>query len=157
MNDKMSKLNSFNKKAPFKNVIKALKNFRFWRNIFIIGIMPLWIFIIQSSFRAYVVMIGVDTTIIYYLGSGLSLMCLLSPLWAHLVDIFGFQPIMKIIGFICCIMPIYFYFFMGNTIFYPIGLVISFTMLMGIASCTVPHLMQIYGIRYYLIIGGLSK
>ena len=46
---------------------------------------------------------------------------------------------------------------MGNTIFYPIGLVISFTMLMGIASCTVPHLMQIYGIRYYLIIGGLSK
>ena len=157
-NVRPKKLNSFYKPSPSKNIKKALKSCRFWRNIIIAGVMPFWVCFIQASFRAYVVMLGVDTNIIFYLGSGLSLIgCILGPIWATLVDKFGFQPIMKIIGFICSLMPIYFYLFMGDKFYYPIGLIISVSTFIGIMSALTPHLMHIYGIRYFLTIGGLAR
>ncbi len=73
------------------------------------------------------------------------------------MDKFGFQPIMKIIGFICSGMSVYFYFFMGDKMFYTIGLIIAISALIGIMSSLTPHLMQIYGMRYFLTIGGFAK
>lgn len=155
---KKKKLNSFYKPSPSKNIKIALKNFRFWRNILIAVLIPFWISFIQSSFRAYVVMLGVNTNIIYFLGSGLAaISCLLGPVWASLVDKFGFQPIMKIIGFICSFMSIYFYFFIDNKILYPIGLLFTTSSLVGIMSAVTPHLMHIYGLRYFLTIGGFAR
>ena len=158
-NEKKSlRYNSFYKPSPSKNIKIAMKSFRFWRNILIGGLTPFLIFFLQSSFRAYVVMLGVDTNIIFFLGSGLALIgCLLGPVWASLVDKFGFQPVMKIIGFICSIMSVYFYFFMGDKMFYTLGLVILIPTLVGIMSALTPHLMQIYGLRYFLTIGGFAK
>lgn len=155
---KQKKLNSFYKPSPSKNIKIALKSFRFWRNIIISGVMPFWLFFIQSSFRAYVVMLGVDTNIIYFLGSGISLIsCFLGPIWASLVDKFGFQPIIMIIGIISTIMPIYFFFFLDNNLFYVIGLIIAISILVGIMASVTPHLMQIYGLRYFLTIGGFAR
>ena len=155
---KQKKLNSFYKPSPSKNIKIALKNFRFWRNIIISGVMPFWLFFIQSSFRAYVVMIGVDTNIIYFLGSGISLIsCFLGPIWATLVDKFGFRPIIMIIGIISTGMPIYFFFFLDHEIFYVIGLIISTSTLVGIMASVTPHLMQVYGLRYFLTIGGFAR
>ena len=103
-------------------------------------------------------MLGVNTNVIFYLGSGIALIgCLLGPIWASLVDKFGFQPIMKIIGFICSLMSIYFYFFIDDKIFYPIGLVFTISALVGIMSAMTPHLMHIYGLRYFLTIGGFAR
>ena len=152
------KINCFYKPSPSKNIKIAMKSFRFWRNILIGGVTPFWVYFLQSSYRAYVVMLGVDTNIIFFLGSGLSLVgCLLGPIWASLVDKFGFQPIMKIIGFICSGMSVYFYFFMGDKMFYTLGLIMSVSTLIGVMASLTPHLMQIYGIRYYLTIGGFAK
>ena len=157
-NVRNQKLNSFYKPSPSKNIKVALKSFRFWRNILIPLLIPFWIYFIQSSFRAYVVMLGVNTNIIFFLGSGLSLIgCLLGPFWASLVDKFGFQPIMKIIGFICSLMSVYFYFFIGDRTFYPIGLLFTISALVGIMSAVTPHLMHVYGLRYFLTIGGLAR
>ena len=151
-------LNSFNKQAKGKNIKKALKSFRFWRNILIASIMPFWIFLIHSSFRPYVVMLGVDTNIIFFLGSGLTIIgYLVGPVWAFLVDKFGFQPIMKIIGFLCLSMSVYFYFFIGNKLFYPIGLIFTVSSTVGIMSALIPHLMHVFGMRYFLTIGGFAK
>ena len=155
---KNKKLNSFYKPSPSKNIKIALKNFRFWRNILITILLPFWILFIQSTFRAYVVMLGVNTNIIFFLGSGVTLIgCLLGPVWASLVDKFGFQPIMKIIAFICSLMSIYFYFFIDDKILYPIGLIFIISALVGIMSAMTPHLMHIYGLRYFLTIGGFSR
>lgn len=150
--------NSFYKPSPSKNIKIALKSFRFWRNIIIAGLTPFWIAFISSSYRAYVVMLGVDTNVIFFLGSGLAFAgFLFGPMWAALVDKFGFQPIMKIIGFICSGMSIYFYFFMDNKLFYTIGTIICISTFIGIMSAVTPHLMQIYGMRYFLTIGGFAR
>ena len=150
--------NSFYKPSPVKNIKIALKSFRFWKNIMIAAFIPFWVAFINSSYRAYVVMLGVDTNIIFFLGSGLAFAgFLLGPIWASLFDKFGFQPIMKIIGFICSGMSIYFYFFMDNKLFYTIGIVICTSTFIGIMSAVTPHLMQIYGMRYFLTIGGFAR
>lgn len=158
VNKKKIKLNSFYKPSPSKNIKIALKKFRFWRNILITGITPFYFYFLQSSFRAYVVMLGVDTNIIFFLGSGIALIsCLFGPIWAILVDKFGYQPIMKIIGFCCSGMSIFFYFFIDDKLFYVIGLIIAISTLIGIMSAATPHLMNIYGMRYFLTIGGFAK
>ena len=155
---KRKDFNSFYKPSPSKNIKIALKNFRFWRNIIIAGLTPFWIAFIGSSYRAYVVMLGVDTNIIFFLGSGIAFAgFLLGPIWAALFDKYGFQPIMKIIGFICSGMSIYFYFFMDNKLLYIIGLIICTLTIIGIMSAVTPHLMHIYGMRYFLTIGGFAR
>ena len=62
-----------------------------------------------------------------------------------------------IIGIISTGMPIYFFFFLDNQIFYVIGLIISTSILIGIMASVTPHLMQIYGLRYFLTIGGFAR
>ena len=152
------KLNSFYKASPSKNIKIALKSFRFWRNIIIASVMPFWILFLTASYRAYVVMLGVDTNIIFYLGTALGIIsCILGIVWAALYDKFGFQPLMKIIGFICTSMSIYFYFFMDNKTLYVIGLIIIYCSVVGIGASLTPHIMQIYGMRYFLTIGGFTK
>jgi len=64
---------------------------------------------------------------------------------------------MKIIGIICTGMSIYFYFFMDNKTFFVIGLIIISCTIIGIMSALTPHIMQIYGMRYFLTIGGFTK
>jgi len=46
---------------------------------------------------------------------------------------------------------------MDSPIFYVIGLYISSTLRGGIISSLVPHLMEIYGLRYFLVLGGLGR
>ena len=156
-NDKKSESNSLNTSYS-KNTKKVLKSFRFWRIVLIGGAMPFWIYFVHSSYRPYVVMLGVDTEIIFYLGSVLTIIgYLFGPIWAILVDKFGFQPIMKIIGLICCLMTIYFYFFMDHPLLYPIGLIFTCSSIVGIIAAFTPHLMQVYGFKYFLTIGGFAR
>ena len=152
------KFNSFYKPTSGKNVKQVLKSFRFWRNIIITSFLPFYFSFINSSFRAYAVMIGVDQGILYYLGSVISLIsCFFSPIWAALVDKFGFGPIIKIIGCICSGMSIYFYFFVDDKLFYIIGVIITFSVLVGLMASMTPHLMTIFGMRYFLVVGGFAR
>ena len=65
-------------------------------------------------------------------------------IFLYLFDKFGYQPIMKIIGFCCSGMSIFFYFFIDDKLFYVIGLIIAISTLIGIMSAATPHLMNIY-------------
>jgi MFS family permease len=157
-NVRQKKLNSFYKPSPGKNVKKVLKSFRFWRNIIITSFLPFYFSFINSSFRAYAVMIGVDQGILYYLGSVIALIsCFFSPVWATLVDKYGFGPIIRIIGCICSGMSIYFYFFVDDKLFYIIGVIFTFSVLVGLMASMTPHLMTIFGMRYFLVVGGFAR
>ena len=87
-----------------------------------------------------------------------------NPIWAFCADRYGFQKIMKIISVFVIILPIYFIIFMDNKlfyvidkIFYVIGLYISCIFRGGVISCITPHIMNIFGLRYYLTLGGFGS
>ena len=46
---------------------------------------------------------------------------------------------------------------MDKKIFYVIGLYISSILRGGIISSYIPHIMQIFGLKYFLIIGGIGR
>ena len=46
---------------------------------------------------------------------------------------------------------------MDNKTFFVIGLIIISCTIIGIMSALTPHIMQIYGMRYFLTIGGFTK
>ena len=156
--EKINVSNSFTKSSPKGNVKKVLKNWRFWRIIIISGIMPFGLLFIFSTSRAYSSMLGIDGTIVGTLSGTMNIIgSTCNPIWALCVDKYGFKPVMKIIASFNIFLSVYFFIFMDNKIFYVIGLYISSLSRAGVLHCVNPHVMQIFGLRYYLTLGGFVK
>ena len=152
------KLHSFYKKPSKTKIKKVLKSFRFYRNLLITSLLPFYFSILSSSFRIYIVMIGVPQSVIFFLGTGIGLtVALVGPIWAVLVDKFGFQPIMKIIGIIITGMSIYLFIFIDQGYPFLIGFIITILSLVGIMLAMTPHLMNIFGMSNILVIMGFSR
>ena len=156
--EKINVSNSFGKPTSKGNIKKALKNLRFWRNILISGVMPFGLFFILSTSRAYSALLGVDGNIVGTLAGTMNIIgSTCNPIWAFCTDKFGFQPVMKTLSIFIIIFSVYFFIFMGNKLFYVIGLYISCTFRGGVISCITPHIMHIFGLRYYLTLGGFGR
>ena len=137
---------------------KVLKSFRFWRNILIVGAMPFMIWFESATSRPFSVMIGVEGQIIGILSGSMSILgCITNPIWAFCVDKFGFRPIMVIISFLTILLSVFFFIFMDDRVFYVIGLYISSTLRGGVVSSLIPHMMEVFGMRYFLTLGGLGR
>ncbi len=150
-------LHSFYKKPSKTKVKKVLKSFRFYRNLLIMCLLPFYLSILEYSNRVYITMIGVPQGLIFYLGTVFGLIvALFGPIWAISVDKYGFQPVVKIIGFILSGMSIYFCIFIDNWPFYLIGFIITVLALIGIMMAMTPHLMNIFGMSNFLLIAGFA-
>jgi MFS family permease len=149
---------SFSKASTKRDIKYVLTHFRFWRNILIVGAMPFIIWFETSTSRAFSVTIGVDGRIIGILSSSISIMsCIANPIWALCVDKFGFRPIMIIISSITTALSIYLSIFIDNPILYVIGIYVSNLLRGGIIAALVPHMMEVFGIKYFLTLGGLGR
>ena len=156
--EKINISNSFMKPSPKKNVKKALKNWRFWRNIMISGVMPFGLFFVLATCRAYASLLGVNGSIVGTLAGFMNIIGSAgNPIWAFCTDKYGFQPVMKIVSITMIALPVYFFIFMDNKVFYVIGLYVSCIFRGGVISSITPHIMQIFGLRYYLTLGGFGK
>lgn len=141
------------------NTKEIIVNFRFWRNMIIISLMPFWIYFLTATFRAYCPMIGVNSNFMPYLPTIITALSSITGfIWALIFDKFGFQIIIKIMSILCIILSIYFSIFIDNKILYIIGLIISTSISrVGMMSIINPHIMQVYEFRNYLIIGGFAR
>ena len=154
-----------NKKNPkpitIKNIKKAIFNFRFLRNMMIIYLFTFYALLIQCTFGDYILDIDIPQSIIFYLNKIKPLIKFISyivgVIFASLVDTCGFLPIMKIIGIVISTMSIIFVFITGFPYFFIFGLFFFFLAFAGIIPAMIPHLMNIFGIKYFLIIGGCAN
>ena len=148
-----------NLKENKTNTKEIMSSYRFWRNILIIGLMPFWANFLNSTYRAYSPMIGVEKNLVSYLSviiNGLS--SLTGLIWAFIFDKFGFQIIIKIMSGICIILSVYFIIFIDDKKLYFVGLLINTTISrVGMMSVINPHIMQVFEFRNYLIIGGFTR
>ena len=141
------------------NTKEIMKTYRFWRNIIIVGLMPFWAYFLNSTYRAYAPMIGVNKDLVSYLSTIISGLSSLTGLISALIfDKFGFQIIIKIMSAICIFLSVYNIIFINNSVFYFIGLLINTTVSrVGMMSVINPHIMQVFEFRNYLIIGGFAR
>lgn len=156
--EKVNVSNSFMKPAPKENIKKALKTWRFWRNILISGVMPFGLYFIMATCRAYASLLDVDGSVIGTLAGFMNIIgSACNPVWAFCTDKYGFQPVMKILSIATIALPIYFFIFLDSKLFYVIGLYISCCFRGGVIACITPHIMHIFGLRYYLTLGGFGR
>ena len=141
------------------NTKEIIKTYRFWRNIIIVGLMPFWAYFLNSTYRAYAPMIGVDKELVSYLSTIITFLSSITGfIWAIIFDKFGFQIIIKIMSAICIFLSIYCIIFINNSVLYFIGLLINTTISrVGMMSVINPHIMQVFEFRNYLIIGGFAR
>ena len=156
--EKVNIQNSFNKSTLQQNTKKALKTFRFWRNILISGVMPFGVLFIFATSRAYSSLLGVSGDIVGTLAGTMNIIgSTCNPIWAFCCDKFGFQPVTKIITIFIIVSNCYFFIFLDWDYFYVAGLYISCIFRGGVLACITPHVMQIYGLKYYLLLGGFLR
>ena len=141
------------------NTKEIIKTYRFWRNIIIVGLMPFWAYFLNSTYRAYAPMIGVNKDLVSYLSMIINGLSSITGLISALIfDKFGFQIIIKIMSAICIFLTVYCFIFINNPILYFIGLIINTTISrIGMMSVINPHIMQVFEFRNYLIIGGFAR
>ena len=157
-NSKINNSESFSRSSSKNDIKIALKSFRFWRNILIVGATPFIIWFEGATSRAFAVIIEVDGNILGVLSSTICILnCIANPIWALCVDKFGFRPIMIIISIITTVLSIYLSIFIDIPIFYVIGIYVSNTLRGGIIAAFIPHMMEIFGIKYFLTLGGLGR
>ena len=97
--EKINVSNSFYKTSKKEGVKQALKNWRFWNNIYISGVMPFGLYFIFAVCRAYASMLGVNGEVVGTLAGVMNIIgSILNPVWAFFGDKYGFQPVMKIIS-----------------------------------------------------------
>ena len=121
--------------------------------------MPFWAYFLNSTYRAYAPMIGVDKELVSYLSTIITFLSSITGfIWAIIFDKFGFQIIIKIMSAICIFLSIYCIIFINNSVLYFIGLLINTTISrVGMMSVINPHIMQVFEFRNYLIIGGFAR
>ena len=127
----------------------------------ITGFMPFWINFLTSTYRVYITLIDISSSVIPKVSPiNVLLSSLLGPIWAICVDKYGYQITTKVIGIICMVNAAYYiaFFYINNKIMYLIGLAVSCccsrTVMMSVIN---PHIMQIYGMKNFLVIGGFSR
>ena len=120
--------------------------------------MPFMIWFEIFTSKAYIEKMGVNEKIQEnYNWSTSVLGCIASPIWAISVDKFGFRPIMIIISFLTLSLSIHFSLFIDHKLIYVICIYCSTLLRSGIISSLIPHIMHIFGLRYYLTLGGLGR
>lgn len=146
------------KENYIKNIKYALCHKRFWKNVGIGSLTPFCLLFISQSSRAYSSLAGVNPSFITFQPALMMIIfCVISPIWGCLTDKFGFRKIIRIVSVLALIFDIYFTLFLSVNILYVIGLILSGITASGMIVSMSPHLMQIYGMEHYLIIGGIMR
>ena len=145
------------------NTGEIINNFRFWRINLLSSLTPFWVYFLTGTYRAYLPLLDISQNTISKIPTIVNIIYSISGvLWAFLVDKFGFKIIIRILTLISLILSILFVVFSLTynlfSSFYLIGFFFSTIMSRSsYMSIMVPHIMNIYEFRNYLIIGGFAR
>ena len=111
---------------------------------------------VLNTFRTFGALININGQLLQYLFIVIGLALLIfGPIWGILVDKYGGKIILFLISIISIITGILFEFFIENDIMFAIILTLNAICIAGINTSITPHIMHVFGIKYYLERGGL--
>ena len=139
------------------SVKKALKNKRYW---LIVGISFFASFsqhFIMGTSRTFGALIGINGSILQYLGIARSLsLILISPIFGFLVDKIGSKYILTGITLLSSLVSLSFGIFINETNIFIILNILECVVFSGFMTAMNPHMMHVFGIKNSIILGGIS-
>ena len=146
-------------KISYKLKIKsAIFNSRIWKIALFTKFAPFAINFSINTFRVYGALMSFNGTIMQYFGllSNLSVI-IFGPIWGLINDSFPYQVIIKIIIGGTVVHSIFLTLFIKSNIIYSICTFIGPVFFCGLANITQPHIIQVYGIEYFIELEGLVR
>ncbi|MCQ2820140.1 MAG: MFS transporter [archaeon] len=143
--------------SSFKeNIIYAICHKRFWSIVAIVSLIPFLLLFISHSSRAYASLVGINPSFITFMPALMMvILCFVSPIWGYIYDKLKFKKVIRLLSFMILFLDIFFTLFIKINIMYVLGLIFSCIISAGMMTSINPHLMEIYGMEHYLIIGGV--
>ena len=154
-----SQLNISNKKNDSNYIINikaAILHKRTW-GLAIFSILSTFIINFAcNTFRVYGALNSFDGNIMQYCGAFIAIgMIFFGPIWGIINDNFQFNKIVKFICLYCFIHSIIITVFIKSSTIYIICIFIAPIVSSGIGTILGPHIMKVYGAKYFIEIGGV--
>ena len=139
-----------------RNLKAAICHNKIWKFALMIMFSEFGIGFASSTFRVYGALMSFNGTLMQYapLFFGSSII-IFGPIWGYINDKLQSFKIVKIICIFLLFNSIILSFFLQSTIIYVICLFIGSIFNTGLNSVMRPHIMKIYGMKYYIEIGGI--
>ena len=146
-------------KTEYKLKMKsAIFNSRIWKIAFFVKFAPFAINFSMNTFRVYGALMSFNGSIMQYFGllSSLSVI-IFGPIWGIINDSFPYHIIIKIIVGGTITHSILLTLFIKSNIIYTICTFTGPVFFCGLANITQPHIIQVYGIDYFIELEGLVR
>lgn len=132
------------------HISKAWKSWRVWRLFLMILFSSFGVTMILTTYRT------INTRIVQIIGtSGFIIMCVFTPLWGFLADRINFRFLLLILNIASAALSYLYYLSIFNDITFLIATLSLSAIMAGNSSIFVPHIMKVFGMKYYIEIGGL--
>ena len=138
------------------HISKAWKSWRVWRLFLMILFSSFGVTMIMTTYRTIAIAKDINTRIVQIIGtSGFIIMCVCTPLWGVLADKINFRFLLLILNIASAALSYLYYLSIFNDISFLIATLSLSVIMAGNSSIFVPHIMKVFGMKYYIEIGGL--
>lgn len=134
----------------------AIVTWRVWR-LFICSFCSSFLTsLILTTSRPIGMFMKVPTLYLQMLGTGgFVVSCVVAPIWGLLIDKINFKYLFLVVNVLNSILGFSFYFSIFNNITYVIANLACTILFVGNIGMMAPHIMKVFGMKYFIEIGGL--
>ena len=144
------------KKINSQNLKAAIFSKRIW---IICGIIQLYNINIEYSintFRVFGSLVQINGSVMQYGGAFVGISSLIfAPTWGIVNDKINFPNSAKIIGILCLILGLLLSIFIKSNFIYVTSVLLITIPFAGLKTILQPHIMKVYGVKYFIEIGGV--
>ena len=139
---------------------QVMKNYRIWLIAIFGSLAGFYCAFSLNTFRTFISLTQTseeDGQFIQYLGSIILIcLCISGPIWGFLSDFLGFRITMTLVTFLGIADSVGLSIFLMNKVMYRILICVCTVIMSGMLSVINPHIMEVFGIKYALELGGFA-
>ena len=111
---------------------------------------------ISTTYRSVGIALDRSTKVIQAIGNlRFVVNCICTPIWGVLTDFLNYRIILLMINIGCAALGYLYYFCLFSNFTFFVGSLMESVLLAGLMATIAPHIMKVFGMKYYIEIGGV--
>lgn len=148
--------NQNNQEYSIVHIKKAVTSWRAWRLFLLCFLSSFIIIMISTTYRSVGIALDRSTKVIQAIGTlRFVVNCICTPIWGVLTDFLNYRIILLIINIGCAALGYLYYFCLFSNFTFFVGSLMESVLLAGLMATIAPHIMKVFGMKYYIEIGGV--
>lgn len=148
--------NQNNNDYSIVHIKKAVSSWRTWRLFLVCFLSSFIIIMVSTTYRSVGIVMKRNTKVIQAIGTLRFIVnCVFTPIWGILTDFISYRIILLIINIGCATLGYLYYFCIFSNVTFFFGSLMESVLLAGLMATIAPHIMKVFGMKYYIEIGGV--